>query len=95
MRYLVATLAFVALGAFGQTPELDFQRVITQEGYGCPAVTGYQPMGVNESGSAFIAVACTNGDRHVVELAPDHAVSYVSTCGMFRATTNVKCFSNR
>lgn len=88
-----AGLTLMAGTAAAQSAERIFQGVITSEGNACPSVTRMQAIGTIEGGDAMVAVACSNGDRHVMRLADDNEVSYIASCATLAATTDAECFA--
>ncbi|MDT0635086.1 hypothetical protein [Spectribacter hydrogenoxidans] len=90
---LAAALTLMAGAAAAQSAERIFQGVITSEGNACPSVTRMQAIGTIEGGDAMVAVACSNGDSHVVRIANDNQVSYIGSCGTLSAMTDAECFA--
>lgn len=93
MRYvLLAATLVMSSPAYSGSVDLIFQSVITKNGKSCPRVTASEAIGTVEGGDALIAVACSNGDRHVLRLDSNDNVSYVSSCAIFESQSGVECF---
>jgi hypothetical protein len=93
--------AFLTLGSvllllsppgLAQPEEVLFQAVITTEGKACPAVTRVKVLGKSTSGTSFVAAACSDGSRHVIEILPDLSLNYISSCSTFEAFSGTSCF---
>jgi hypothetical protein len=51
-----------------------------------------KPLGTTESKTPVVAVACSNGQRHVLTIQPNDTFKYLSTCSAFESATRKKCF---
>lgn len=81
--------------AYPQLAEHLFKAVIERAGDGCGAVAKTQPIGTTSNGDALVAVACSNGGRHVVQVLKDNSVAYVSSCSALKAAAGISCFSRK
>ena len=89
--FAAAVIAAIATPAIADTAA-QAQRVITQSGGSCPAVTDLRGAAELESGRGFIlAVACSDGSRHAVQVAGEsHRMSYISTCDTLEAEAEAR-----
>jgi len=78
--------------AFAQTTEMLLQAAIVREGRACSQVVTAKAIGKMSGGSALVAVACSDGRHHVVEIRQDLSLNYLFSCLTYEATTNRKCF---
>ncbi|WP_422022980.1 hypothetical protein [Roseibium sp.] len=78
--------------AAAQSAEALLQAAIVLEGRACPKVVAYKGITRTSSGSGLLAVACSDGRHHVVEMRPDLSLNYISSCSTFEITTNRRCF---
>lgn len=86
-------LALAVSPVKAQLAQQAFQIVITRAGGDCRNIETTRALGTGSNGDALVAVACTNGGRHVVSIHTDNSVSYMSSCQAFEAGTGLKCFS--
>jgi len=87
---LALTLALAPAKA--QLAQQAFQIVINRAGNDCPNIEATRALGIGSNGDALVAVACTNGGRHVVSIHGDNSVSYMSACQVFETSTGLVCF---
>ena len=81
--------------AMAQLAQQAFQIVITRAASDCPGIGTTRPLGTGSNGDTLVAVACTNGERHVVAIHADNSVSYMSSCRTFETGTGLACFETR
>ncbi len=90
--FSVAVLLLLSPPGLAQPVEVLFQAVITTEGKACPAVTRVKVLGKSTSGTSFVAAACSDGSRHVIEILPDLSLNYISSCSTFEVFSGTSCF---
>jgi hypothetical protein len=86
-------LALAVAPAKAQLAQQAFQIVITRAGNDCQSIETTRAIGTGSNRDALVAVACTNGGRHVVSIHRDNSVSYMSSCQAFEAGTGLVCFN--
>lgn len=67
------------------------RELINQAGESCAAVTSLSPIGQIASGETVHRANCSNGDQYVIVLSDDNAVSFLSSCPAFSASTGQHC----
>ena len=92
---LVLVAVLVASPANAQLAKMAFQIVIDRFGEPCQAIETTRPLGIASNGDALVAVACTNGGRHVVSIHTDNSASYMTSCSAFEARTGITCFDGQ
>ncbi len=96
MKLSIPALALAATVGAGSvlaaSMEQMAQSVINTRGINCSRVTAVNPLGTTESGTPVVAVACSNGERHVLTIQPNDTFKYLTSCGAFEASTRKKCF---
>ncbi|WP_295409160.1 hypothetical protein [uncultured Thiocystis sp.] len=90
----VLVIALVAAPASAQLAQQAFQIAVDRFGDRCQGVETTRALGTASNGDALVAVACTNGGRHVVAIHTDNSVSYLSPCQAFETRTGITCFDS-
>ncbi|WP_222847930.1 hypothetical protein, partial [Haloferax sp. KTX1] len=62
------------------------------EGKSCERVTNTNGLGRDESGNVYIAVACSNGGKHVIQVGSGNNMEYHASCAIWRGETDIDCF---
>lgn len=92
----ISTSLILSLSVAGichaQTVNQMAQASINADGKDCPAVTTVKALGTTDEGTPLIAVACSNGTRHVLKILPNDTLEYLSTCAVFESFASIKCF---
>ena len=68
------------------------QSAVNGRGKSCEKIARVSPMGVDKSGDAYIAVACSDGGTHLLEIEENDSIRYVSTCSTYEAMSGQSCF---
>lgn len=92
---LALVLAVAASSAHAQLAQQAFQVVVTRAGHDCQDIERTRALGTSSNKDALVAVACTQGGRHVVAIHSDNSLSYMSSCEAFETGTGLACFEDR
>lgn len=93
-RVLPVVSALALATASAQPAKRQYRDAITDHGGSCSAVTESQAIDATASGDPLVAVACSNGSRHVVRIMGNARVVYVATCRVFEITNDAECFAD-
>ena len=91
-RIAIAVLMLSASLASAQSMEAQVQGLINAEGESCERVTRSKGLGRDENGNVYVAVACSNGEKHVIKVGDDNSLEYKSSCWAWRASIGSECF---
>jgi hypothetical protein len=91
--FAAASLLLATSVASAQSLNQMAQGVINSSGKTCQGISMLKPMGKDNTGTAYVAAACTDGSRHVLKIEPNAKnFKYVSSCSIWKSSGGPDCF---